>query len=398
VSNLRPIAIAKLAVVRSGGGAPQDPAAFSNHGYPFIRAGSLLSLLNGRGENDLERIDPDVARAHRLQLFPQGTVLFAKSGMSATKGYIYRLKQPAYVVNHLAALVPHDARDSGFLARALQRFHPTSLVKDQGYPSIRLGDIEKMEVLAPLGVEGRSRIAAILDKADALRRKHKRTLDLLGGLTASIFLEMFGDPMGSIEYRVMPIGEVLEEIGSGWSPTCLDRVATDDEPGVLKLSAVTSSEFRPGENKALPSIIQPKTNTKVIAGDILLCRKNTRELIGSSVYVWETRPHLYMSDLIFRLTPDRSKVHPIFLQAQLSLPSQRRKISEMSGGAAGSMPNVSKSRLRDLQIIVPKLREQIEFAKLVQIGHRLRERQIRLSLETESLFSSLQHRAFSGQL
>ena len=37
------------------------------------------------------------------------------------------------------------------------------------------------------------RIAAILDKADALRRKRKRALELLDGLTQSIFLEMFGE-------------------------------------------------------------------------------------------------------------------------------------------------------------------------------------------------------------
>jgi hypothetical protein len=186
VSDLQATAIIKLAMVRSGGGAPQDPSAFSRDGHPFVRAGSLSRLLGGDDENQLERILPDVARAHRLQLFPKGTVLFAKSGMSATKGYIYNLKQPAYVVNHLAALVPRDTRDSAFLTRALQRFSPTSLIKDQAYPSIRLSDIEQMEILAPDSVEDRGRIAAILDKADALRRNRKRALDLLESLTRSI--------------------------------------------------------------------------------------------------------------------------------------------------------------------------------------------------------------------
>ena len=36
------------------------------------------------------------------------------------------------------------------------------------------------------------RIAAILDKADALRQKRKRAIALLDSLTQSIFLEMFG--------------------------------------------------------------------------------------------------------------------------------------------------------------------------------------------------------------
>ena len=183
--------ITKLAKVRSGGAAPQDPSAFSRDGLPFVRAGSLSRLLSGDDEDQLEKILPDVARTHRLQLFPKGTVLFAKSGMSATKGYIYNLKKPAYVVSHLAALVPHNSRDSPFLTRALQRFSPTALVKDQAYPSIRLSDIEQMEILAPAAIEERGRIATILDKADALRRKRKRTIDLLESLTHSIFQRSF---------------------------------------------------------------------------------------------------------------------------------------------------------------------------------------------------------------
>jgi type I restriction enzyme S subunit len=318
--------------------------------------------------------------------------------MSATKGYIYNLKQPAYVVNHLAALVPHDSRDSAFLTRALQRFSPTSLIKDQAYPSIRLGDIEQMEILAPDSVEDRGRIAAILDKADALRRKRKCALDLLDSLTQSVFLAMFGDPVGSTHYKIEAMGGVIRGIESGWSPTCLDRAAIDGEAGVLKLSAVTNSEFIPEENKALPPGLRPKAGTEVVGGDVLFCRKNTRELIGSSVYVWNTRPNLHMSDLIFRLVPEKNKIDPIFLQAQLSLPSLRHKISEMSGGAAGSMPNVSKARLRGLEIIVPRLETQLEFAGVARGHYALRKSHVRAQTQIDLLFSSLQSRAFSGQL
>ena len=42
------------------------------------------------------------------------------------------------------------------------------------------------------------RIAAILDKADALRQKRKRAIALLDGLTQSIFLDMFGDPSQTV--------------------------------------------------------------------------------------------------------------------------------------------------------------------------------------------------------
>ena len=41
------------------------------------------------------------------------------------------------------------------------------------------------------------RIAAILDKADALRAKRRAALDQLDTLTQSIFLDMFGDPVAN---------------------------------------------------------------------------------------------------------------------------------------------------------------------------------------------------------
>src|SRR5690606_8450908 len=172
-----------------------DARAFTRTGFPFVRAGSLSKLLDGAEESSLELIEPEVADEYGLKLFPAGTVLFAKSGMSATKGHVYRLKGPAYVVNHLAALIPHEPSDSAFLAHALQLYSPTVLIKDPAYPSIRLGDIESMKIQAPSSPRERERIAEILDKADALRAKRRTALAQLDTLTQSIFLDMFGDPV-----------------------------------------------------------------------------------------------------------------------------------------------------------------------------------------------------------
>ncbi len=99
---LESMPISALAEVQSGGGAPQDSSAFTATGHPFVRAGSLPKLLHGASEESLEKLEPATAQEYGLSLFPTGTVLFAKSGMSATKGHVHRLRHPAYVVNHLA--------------------------------------------------------------------------------------------------------------------------------------------------------------------------------------------------------------------------------------------------------------------------------------------------------
>ena len=68
----------------------------------------------------------------------------------------------------------------------------TTLNKSAAIPGLNREDAYRLPVLVPPLAEQR-RIAAILDKADALRCKRKRSLELLDSLTQSIFLEMF-DP------------------------------------------------------------------------------------------------------------------------------------------------------------------------------------------------------------
>jgi type I restriction enzyme S subunit len=398
--NLHRVTLSSLAEVRSGGGAPQESAAFTATGNPFVRAGSLIKLLNGASEESLEKLEPPVAEKHGLRLFPVGTVLFAKSGMSATKGHIYRLSKPAYVVNHLAALIPHEPSDGGFLVRALQKFPPTTLIKDPAYPSIRLSDIKDMSVLAPGEPAERKRIAEVLDRADALRAKRRTALDQLDTLAHALFLDLFGDPViNSRGWRRIPFGELLSNIDSGWSPRCLDRPISGNEWGVLKLGAVTWCEYNPAENKALPPDVAPRPDLEVKTGDLLFVRKNTYELVAACALVCGTPPRLQLPDLIFRfrLRSDAA-VDASFLHQLLIYPTKRREIQKLAGGSAGSMPNISKTRLRTIPIEVPPFPLQERFARLVASVEKLKTAHRTSLVELDVLFAALQHCAFRGEL
>ncbi len=343
---------------------------------------------------------PAKLRSARLS---DGDIVFARTGATTGKSFLIRSPpDEAVFASYLIRVRPSASVDPAYLAHFFQSRGYWSQIqrKTQGAAQGGVNATSLSEVEVPLPpMDEQRRIATILDTADALRRKRKRALELLDTLTPSLFLDMFGDPVGSdVEAALLPLDNVVCDIESGWSPTCLDRAAFDDEPGVLKLSAVTAGEFSGADNKALPADLAPKPGTEVAAGDILFCRKNTKDLVGSSVYVWQTRSRLHMSDLIFRLVVKRDGIEPIFLQAQIALPSQRRKISDMAGGAAGSMPNISKARLRELKIFVPDLSAQKKFAKAVREQRAAHRSILEASLGTDVLFTSLQHRAFSGQL
>lgn len=60
--------------------------------------------------------------------------------------------------------------------------------------NLSLGQIKELEIPLP-PLEEQKRIAAILDKADAIRRKRQQAIKLADDFLRSVFLEMFGDPV-----------------------------------------------------------------------------------------------------------------------------------------------------------------------------------------------------------
>ena len=71
----------------------------------------------------------------------------------------------------------------------------------------RPAEVERIEIpLPPLAEQ--KRIAAILDKADAIRRKRQQAIQLADDFLRAVFLDMFGDPVTN------PKGWEIAELGS----------------------------------------------------------------------------------------------------------------------------------------------------------------------------------------
>ncbi len=187
------VLLGDICEIFAGGGAPQLESDFCDDGIPFVRAGSLPKLLNGTQECQLEKINTMTANQYRLKLYSKDAIVFAKSGMSATKGHIYRLKNSCYIVNHLAILKPLGTCCPSYLEHALKKHSPVSLILDPAYPSIRLSDIANFKLPLPPLAEQR-RIAAILDKVELVKRKRELAIEKLDELAQSVFIDMFGNP------------------------------------------------------------------------------------------------------------------------------------------------------------------------------------------------------------
>ena len=180
-----------LAAICAGQGAPQGDHNYCENGTPFVKAGNLQELLEGKAITSIQKVSDEVAKKHKLRLYPKGTILFAKSGMSCMKGYIYVLPQSAYVVSHLACITPNE--DISEYLRYYFNYHkPNQLVKDAAYQSISLSDVGNLVVDMKPESE-RNEIVSVLQHTESIITLRQQQLQKLNELVKARFVELFGD-------------------------------------------------------------------------------------------------------------------------------------------------------------------------------------------------------------
>jgi len=244
------------------------------------------------------------------------------------------------------------------------------------------------------------RIAAILDQADALRAKRGEALAQLDSLTQSIFVEMFGDPVNNDrKWPEASVSDFVAGFETGKSLVAADEDDQTSEFRVLKISAVTSLEFKPEQSKALPLGYEPPASHFVRRGDLLFSRANTAELIGATALVDATPVKLVLPDKLWRFVWSKApRAAPRFVQHLFRQTKFRFEIAQRASGTSGSMKNISQEKVLSIRIGLPPLDLQQTFANRIQAVECLRTTHRAASAELDALFASLQHRAFAGQL
>jgi type I restriction enzyme S subunit len=389
----------------------------------IVNLGDVCNLVNGKAYNTLDwategvpiiRIqnlnDADKPFNYwnglldrQVQVNP-GDILLAWSGTPGTSfGAHVWLRSKGVLNQHIFRVDIDRTRITGEWAVTCIN-HLLHRLIDQAHGGVGLQHVTKPMVQGlqiPLPqVSEQQRLTAILDKAASIRRKREEGIGLTDELLRSTFLEMFGDPLtNERRWPRKPMSEILDNIDSGWSPKCHDRRAEEGEWAVLKLGAVTYCEYQPEENKALPEAEQPQPALEVKAGDLLMTRKNTYDLVAASAFVFDTPPKLMLPDLIFRLRiKDKAPVRAEYLWGLLTHPGKRRSIQSLAGGTAGSMPNISKAKLLDHLVELPPKPQQDKFADFMHAHRRMRCKRQELAAEQSSMFAALVQRAFRGEL
>jgi type I restriction enzyme, S subunit len=197
------------------------------------------------------------------------------------------------------------------------------------------------------------------------------------------------------------VGQLINAIEAGKSFECLKRKAACDEWGIIKVSAMTWGEFLEEEQKAIPLNAPFDPDSEIHAGDVLLSRSNTAELVGATVLVKQCRPKLLLSDKSMRLLVHSALNHTWFQKAMSSRVA-RKQMSAVATGTSDSMRNVSQEKVMVVHMPLPPFDEQAEIVEELEVrlsGIDAIASQISANLKRSArLRQSILRRAFEGKL
>ena len=263
------------------------------------------------------------------------------------------------VLGTMQALIPSEGIDRDYLLHLVRSLHLGDGFSGSTIPHIYFKDYGKLPVRLHSPAE-QKRIVDIFASIERQIKVSKQQLDQLDSLVKSRFVEIFGD---FACYETKPLIKCVDCIEAGKSPKCLAFSRKMAEPGVLKLSAISSGVYCENENKALPRSVSLTIDKVVHANDILLSRKNTPELVGRSVLVKHTDGNIMFPDIIFRMHP-LPPINAMYLSYLLAGPLLH-SLQSLAHGSAKSLSNIPKSELAKLSIPIPALNLQNEFANFV---------------------------------
>ena len=239
-----------------------------------------------------------------------------------------------------------------------------TLIKSKAEGSVR--DNLKFSILADFpipmpSVEEQRKFVAKLDKASELILKYKKLLEYYDSLIKSRFIEMFGDnPIENGKWKVEKLGNL---------GLCKNGMNFSYEDNGFEINCLGVGDFKDNavisNCEKLPVISlneKPSEEYLLKDNDIVFVRSNgNKELVGRSVLV-HPRVLTTFSGFCIRFRLSTDSINHLFLLQFLKMPNTRKNMA----GRGANIQNLNQQILSNLDIPVPQIELQNDFATFVQ--------------------------------
>ena len=262
-------------------------------------------------------------------------------------------------------------------------------------------DVEELNLALPDTIEEQRRIAAILDKADAIRRKHERVLTLADDFLRSAFLEIFGDPAFNPHgYDIQPVGTALSQSRAGTQSGPFGSALKKHEYvpegiPVWGIDNVQPNRFVPGTKMFITEKkFEKLSRYEVRRGDILISRAGT---VGRMCIAEPKEPVSIISTNLVRVCLDLEHLLPEYFVNLLTYFPHR-----LGGLKTNQKDNaftfLNPKTLRALRIPMPPIEDQLRLFEVLRKNASLVSHCGNEIGMASTLFTSLSQRAFRGEL
>lgn len=302
--------------------------------------------------------------------------------------------EPTVFSNHFIRLRPDEKTlDSRFLARWLQLQFQKQVFRNmcrQWVNQATVGRDALLSLRVPLPpLAEQRRIATILDHTEALRTRRRETITQLGELIQSIFLDMFGNPVTN-PYK-LPLKRFVE-VGK------LDRGVSRHRPrNAPDLLGGPYPLIQTGEVATCDGYIRSYNSSYSERGlqqsrmwtAGTLCITIAANIAKTGILTFDA---CFPDSVVGFTSDDPATVE--FVRWWLSFLQHDLEIN----ASQSAQRNINLATLRNLEIPFPPVEKIQKFASHVTAVESLKE-PYRLHLaELDVLFTSLQYRAFRGEL
>lgn len=297
----------------------------------------------------------------------------------------------------LKALIIRDHKkvDLEYLFRCIQSKSDEIIKQGKGatVKGITLDVLNNLQIPLP-PLETQKQIAAVLEKADQLRKDCKLLEQELNSLAQSVFIEMFGDPATNPKgWKIGTIAELLSSANYGTS----EKSSTD----ILKYPVLRMNNITYEGNWDFTSLkymdMDEKDEDKYLVqdGDILFNRTNSKELVGKTAVYREKEPMAYAGYLV-RARCNKFG-HPDYISSFMNSKYGKQTLQTMCKSIVG-MANINAKEFQSIKIAKPPIELQIDFSfRIAKIRALIQEVKLQ-DLEYQTVFNALMQKAFSGEL
>ena len=356
-----------------------------------------LEHLDGDGAiNCVQTIGSAGLKSNKFQ-FSDRHVLFGK-----LRPYLRKIARPAFsgvCSTDIIPILPKDGMTRDYLFYFLRTPDSVNLAtsRSTGVNLPRLSPKQLASFRVPLPpLAEQKRIVRILDAADALRAKRRETLSQVNTLLQSTFLDMFGDPVTNpMGWPEVALGAHTLKIGSGATPLGGEAAYKKDGIALIRSKNVHDGHFSQHGLAFIDDQQAARLDGVIVEPDDVLLN-----ITGASVArvcraprsVLPARVNQHVA--IIRATDGFDQR---FLEQCLLFPSMKCRLLRIAGAGA-TREAITKDAIKRLTVIQPPRNEQDQIAAIVRSVERQNTNQRAHLAELDTLFASLQSRAFQGDL